>query len=495
MSDTISGVHTAYSAATPTILQCGNEQDIPIDRIVVPPTSKRSIDPDTVAGLMHSIREIGLLNPIVVTQDFVLVAGRHRLAAARKLGWKTIGAKIVATDALKNELIAIDENLIRKELNILEQSDLLQRREEIFLALGKRAQPGQNQFTASTSAGQYTSGDISRGGGAYHAPALSVTGKITTKDLAREMGLAERTVQERLKIAREISHDVKDRIRDTPIADNKSDLLRLMKVKDKDDQMEVVGRILSGGVKTIKEAVSIVSREKQRDEFAKLATEVQKLPDTIDLRCGDFFLCESDEIEDESIDAVVSDFPWINSWKENIAPFLSIVNRILRKGGVAILYCGHARLYEVFSGLHECEIGFGEDDALTYSWICALTNEGTHPAVHHKGVMCGWKPILILQRPPLHPPHSMYHDLQKGSGREKKFHDWQQGCQEIKPLISSWTVPGSIILDPFMGSGTIGVAAKQLGRRFIGYDIDTKNVQIAKARILEMENGERKRKE
>ena len=42
---------------------------------------------------------------------------------------------------------------------------------------------------------------------------------------------------------------------------------------------------------------------------------------------------------------------------------------------------------------------------------------------------------------------------------------------------------GGIILDPFMGSGTTGVAAIQLGRRFIGIEIDPKYFDIACKRI------------
>ena len=45
------------------------------------------------------------------------------------------------------------------------------------------------------------------------------------------------------------------------------------------------------------------------------------------------------------------------------------------------------------------------------------------------------------------------------------------------------TKPGDLILDPFMGSGTTGVAAVQLGRRFIGIEIDPGYFEIATKRI------------
>lgn len=45
--------------------------------------------------------------------------------------------------------------------------------------------------------------------------------------------------------------------------------------------------------------------------------------------------------------------------------------------------------------------------------------------------------------------------------------------------------PGAIILDPFMGSGTTGVAAVQMGRRFIGIEIDPDYYAIARRRIAD----------
>ena len=49
----------------------------------------------------------------------------------------------------------------------------------------------------------------------------------------------------------------------------------------------------------------------------------------------------------------------------------------------------------------------------------------------------------------------------------------------------SWTNPGDTILDPFMGSGTTGVACVQTGRNFIGIEIEPKYYEIAEKRIAE----------
>ena len=51
--------------------------------------------------------------------------------------------------------------------------------------------------------------------------------------------------------------------------------------------------------------------------------------------------------------------------------------------------------------------------------------------------------------------------------------------------IISWSNPGDVVLDPFVGSGTTGVAAKRLGRSFIGIEKEPKYFEIAKQRIRE----------
>jgi site-specific DNA-methyltransferase (adenine-specific) len=52
-------------------------------------------------------------------------------------------------------------------------------------------------------------------------------------------------------------------------------------------------------------------------------------------------------------------------------------------------------------------------------------------------------------------------------------------------LVEKFTNEGDTILDPFMGSGTTGVACVQTGRNFIGIEIEPKYFEIAEKRIAE----------
>jgi len=64
-------------------------------------------------------------------------------------------------------------------------------------------------------------------------------------------------------------------------------------------------------------------------------------------------------------------------------------------------------------------------------------------------------------------------------------HPSQKPIKLIRKLIEKYTHEGDTILDPFMGSGTTGVACVQTGRNFIGIEIDPTYFAIAERRIRE----------
>lgn len=77
------------------------------------------------------------------------------------------------------------------------------------------------------------------------------------------------------------------------------------------------------------------------------------------------------------------------------------------------------------------------------------------------------------------------------SGRERakingeKAHSTQKPLALLRRIINATSKPGDIILDPFLGSGTTAVAAKELGRRYVGIERDATYVKVAKKRLDE----------
>lgn len=77
-----------------------------------------------------------------------------------------------------------------------------------------------------------------------------------------------------------------------------------------------------------------------------------------------------------------------------------------------------------------------------------------------------------------------YNGVGKGkSGYDGKDHPAVMPIKLAKDHIKSWSNEGDLVLDPFLGSGTTGVAAKNLGRKFIGFEKDKDYFEIAKKRI------------
>jgi len=73
-----------------------------------------------------------------------------------------------------------------------------------------------------------------------------------------------------------------------------------------------------------------------------------------------------------------------------------------------------------------------------------------------------------------------------GSERLRKpKHPTQKPVALLKHLIRIASNEGDVVLDPFMGVGSTGVACVQTGRRFIGIEIDPQYFAIAKRRIEE----------
>lgn len=67
--------------------------------------------------------------------------------------------------------------------------------------------------------------------------------------------------------------------------------------------------------------------------------------------------------------------------------------------------------------------------------------------------------------------------------RDESIHPTEKPVELMSTYIGNSTWPGELILDPFMGSGTTGVACARMGRRFIGIELDPKYFDVACDRI------------
>ncbi len=101
--------------------------ELPIDAIVANPWQPRnSFDHDKLEELANSIREFGIIQPLIVTQkgagQYQLVAGERRLKAAKLVGLASVPAVIRKIEDQKKLEISLIENVQRHNLNPLEEA-------------------------------------------------------------------------------------------------------------------------------------------------------------------------------------------------------------------------------------------------------------------------------------------------------------------------------------------------------------------------------------
>ena len=69
-------------------------------------------------------------------------------------------------------------------------------------------------------------------------------------------------------------------------------------------------------------------------------------------------------------------------------------------------------------------------------------------------------------------------------GDARTGHQTQKPLALMELLVRLFSDPGEVILDPFAGSGTTGVAAIRLGRRFVGWEMNSEYFAIARKRLV-----------
>lgn len=184
---------------------------LPLDRIVVG-KRLRAVDPDTVAMIAASFQETGQHTPIDVgpaAEDgrHPLIAGGHRYAAAAEAGLSFLQARVFRGDALRAQLLEIDENLMRRGLNELDRAVFLSRRKELYEAINPLTKQGKGKERQNVVL--------------FDTPAF-------TEDVAARLGLSRRQIERSVARAR-IEPELRERLALTRWADHGSTLDALAK--------------------------------------------------------------------------------------------------------------------------------------------------------------------------------------------------------------------------------------------------------------------------
>jgi len=242
----------------------------------------------------------------------------------------------------------------------------------------------------------------------------------------------------------------------------------------KKESPEILEKLRTGKLKIDKVYGQRVKQEKRQQLIEEAKKVAGKLPEGFKLICGDMTE-ECKGIADSSIDCIFTDPPY------NLESLLlykelgKMAFRVLKEGGSLLTIGGHYALPQIFD--------YMEDSGLTYRWAFAVIHTGASTRMHGQQVFVTWKPLLWFVKGSKLRTHDFVRDSVESHPPDKSLQEWAQSPVEAEYYIKYLTVPNQVVLDPFLGSGTTGIAAINLKRQFIGIEIDPKRFEVAKANL------------
>ena len=205
---------------------------IPIKEIKINPGRREAL-PERVAELAKSIAEIGLLNPVTLDRANTLIAGLHRLEAAKLLGWAEVDYTVSSLEGLRAELAEIDENFVRTDLSAIEYGDLLLRRKEIYETLHPETKNGGDRKSEKIRCAKCTS-DFSRS---------------FVDDTAEKLGVNPSTVRRQVQTAKNMTQAI---IRDSGSKVTKKDAMKLSRLKP-EQQKDAASQLAAQEIRSMAE--------------------------------------------------------------------------------------------------------------------------------------------------------------------------------------------------------------------------------------------------
>lgn len=193
------------------------------------PDNRREVNAAAVKRLADSIDKIGLRHPITVREKgdrYVLIAGRHRIEALKKLQIEHVPATIVKMTNDDARLWEIAENLHRAELTKLERDNNIAE----WIKITERASKSQSESLRTDGRGGRPSG---------------------IENAARELGIERQDAHRAVKVA-SLSDEAKEAAREAGLDNNRSALLDAASKGTVAEQVAEIHRRHTDGPKVIK---------------------------------------------------------------------------------------------------------------------------------------------------------------------------------------------------------------------------------------------------
>lgn len=229
---------------------------VKISNIKINP-GRREATPQSVEELARSIAAVGLMNPVTLDQNNTLIAGLHRLEAAKLLDWTEIECNIIGMNGIQAELAEIDENIVRTKLTKQELGDQLLRRKELYEMLHPETRQGMRNGQTSKNANL-----------------ASLETKSFAQDTSEKTGMSKRTVSRLLQIANNMTQDAKRIVQASDLTQDTA--LKISRLPY-DQQAEAASLLAAGDIQSVEQY-----QQERRERI--MAARPSLPPDPVDTR-------------------------------------------------------------------------------------------------------------------------------------------------------------------------------------------------------------------
>jgi site-specific DNA-methyltransferase (adenine-specific) len=190
-------------------------------------------------------------------------------------------------------------------------------------------------------------------------------------------------------------------------------------------------------------------------------------------------------LPDACADMVLTDPPYVTRYLDRAGrrvpnddntrwmyPAFSEIYRVLKPDSYAVSFYGWGKAERFLSVWREC----GFRPVGHFVWVkryasCVRCTQMKHEQAY----------LLAKGNPPM--PKNPPADVLTWHYTGNRLHPTQKPVSSLTPLVEAFTRPGDVILDPFAGSGTTGVAARQCRRRFLLIEKDPVYFRAAQERL------------
>jgi site-specific DNA-methyltransferase (adenine-specific) len=196
---------------------------------------------------------------------------------------------------------------------------------------------------------------------------------------------------------------------------------------------------------------------------------------------------EMRHLPDGCADMILTDPPYLVKYRERggrrilnddndrwLHPVFSQAYRLLKDNSFCVCFYGWNQVDKFLAAWRA--VGF--KPVGHFVWVKTYSSSVGYSRMWHE---CAY--LLVKGRPekPVNPPPDV---LAWGKYSGNKLHPTQKPVAALSPMLEAYSRKGDVVLDPFGGSGSTAVAARQCGRHFVLFEKEEQHFEAARLRLL-----------